>query len=121
MTATITATATDETVNPDLILGYITYRNSRNVVHDLLDGGIGVVFTAPRPRSGTLELLFEDETAAFEALALHEQESTFVLSSTERDVVDMTYVLGEGQLGLSLDDQTRTAWVLSVPYQEVIA
>jgi len=121
MSTTITAISTSASVTPLLVLGYETTRTSRNIVYDLLDGGIGIVLGSPRPRSGTLELLFDDETSAFAALTLHEQETTFSLADEDRPSVDMTYVLGEGDLSLTLDSDTRTAWVLAVPYQEVDA
>ncbi len=121
MSTTITATATSATVSPLLVLGYEATRTSRNIVHDLLDGGIGIVFTAPRLRSGTLELLFDSESAAFDALSLHEQETTFTLADDDRAAVNMTYVVGEGNLTITLDDETRFAWVVAVPYQEVSA
>lgn len=100
------------------VTGYAATRASRNVIHDTIDGGLAVVLVSPRPRSGTLELLYDDEAAAFAALNMHALETTFSLSSTERGAVGMTYVLA-GDLTIELEGQTRHLWLVRVAYQEV--
>ncbi len=119
MSTLITASGTGSTTSPELVLGYDTARESRNIVHDLISGDIAVTLIAPRPRSGTLELLYFDEAAAFAGLALHEQETTFTLDDDDSAGVSMTYVVSGSGIRLTLDDETRDAWVLSVGYQEV--
>lgn len=106
------------TVSPALVLGYQTSTESQNIVHDLIGGGIAVTLVRPRPRSGRLELLFLQEADGFLALKAHARETTFSLSDTDRPEVGMDYVT-EGAIDLSLDEQTRKRWVLSVGYQEV--
>lgn len=120
MTSLITVNdGTEESVSPTLVLGYGTSRESLNIVHDIIGGGIAVTLIRPRPRAGTLELFFSEETPAFEALELHSRESTFTLSDTDRPAVGMTYVV-EGTSDLALDG-SRKRWTLSVGYQEVEA
>lgn len=122
MTTTITATASTATTTPVVVNGYQTSRQSQNIVHDLISGGIAVALIAPRPRSGTLRLVYETEADAFAALALHEAEDSFTLTDTDVSSVNMTYVLAPGgTLSLALDEETLTVWVLEVPYQEVSA
>lgn len=118
MTSSIIANNGAGSTAPTLILGYETGRESRNVVHDLIGGGIAVALVAPRPRSGDLRLFYPAEADAWAALALHSHESTFSLTDSDRPGVGMTYV-ANGRIALALDDQTRTRWVVTVPYQEV--
>lgn len=121
MTTTITADDASGTTTPLLVLGYDTARQSRNIVHDLIGGGIAVALIAPRPRSGVLELLYSVEADAWAALALHARETTFTLVDTDVPDVNMSYLLnGTADLGLSLDQDTRKVWVLAVPYQEIV-
>lgn len=107
------------TISPALVLGYKTSRESQNIVHDIIGGGIAVTLIQPRPRSGTLELFFLTEAAAFDALTKHSLETTYTLTDTDRPSVNMTYVT-EGTIDLELDDQGRTRWVVSAGYQEVL-
>lgn len=118
MTATITAAGAG-TTTPILVLGYETKREGRNIVHDLLGGGIAVALVAPRPRSGALELLYESETLAAACVALHSLETTFTLADTDRPSIAMAYVVGPGGVGLALDDETREMWIVTVEYQEI--
>lgn len=138
MTATITANNGAGSVYPLLILGYEAEDESRNIIHDLVGGGIAAVLSTPRPRSGELQLLFADGVSpeyawvdgyyvpidpsstseAWVARALHREETTFSLIEPDRPEVEMTYVVA-GAVRITLDDQTRKAWVVTVPYQEV--
>lgn len=113
------AAGSGDTTSPLLVLGYEASRRSRNTTRDLLSGDIAVVMNSPRPRSGTLELLYDVEGDAFAAVNIHAQETTFTLETDDRVSVGMTYVLGEGDVTIALDDETRDAWVVSVPFQEI--
>lgn len=118
MTTTITATNGAGTATPQLVYGYDTERQSRNVVHDLIGGDIAVSLIAPRRRSGRLQLLFDNEADAFACLALHAQETSFTLDVDDVPGVAMTYVVN-GTVRLVLDDETHDAWTVEAGYQEV--
>jgi hypothetical protein len=119
MSVTITAANGAGSTTPITVLSpYETTRNSRNIVHDLVGGGIAVSLVAPRPRSGTLQLLYDDEVDANAALTLHAEETTFTLSETSVPSVSMQYVV-EGDVRLALEDSTLLVWILNVGYQEV--
>ncbi len=120
MTATITATnGNGSTVAIATLSPYEVTNESRNVILDLLGGGIAVALVTPRPSSGTLEFLYgTDEAAARAGLLLHQSESTFLLDDTDRPDIAIEYVLS-GSVRLRLDAETQTVWVLSVDYQEV--
>lgn len=111
---------TSTTTSPVLVLGYQTSRESQNVVHDLIGGGIAVTLVRPRPRAGTLELFYVTEAAAHAAAELHAGETSFTFTDTERTTVAMTYVV-DGSVGVELDDESREYWTVSVDYQEVEA
>jgi len=107
-----------DTISPVLVLGYETERESQNIVHDIIGGGIGVTLIRPRPRSGTLNLLFTEEADAKDALDTLSRETTFTLSDTDRSTIAMTFV-ANGRIGLVLDSETRDTWEVAVDYQEV--
>lgn len=108
------------TTSPQLVLGYDTARAGRNIVHDLIGGGIAVALIKPRLRSGRLELLYPVEADAWACLALHGLETTFQLTDTDVPAIGMRYVL-DGEIELRLDEQTQAVWIVTVPYQEVEA
>lgn len=118
MSTTITATTSGAATSPVAIDGYQTDRRSQNIIHDLISGGIAVTLIAPRPRSGTLYLVYDNEADAAAALAMHEAEDTFTLERDDLSSVNMTYVI-DGVISLAIN-ATRSGWVLSVGYQEVI-
>jgi hypothetical protein len=118
MTTTITRTSDSATTSPTLVLGYDTTRTGRNVIHNLIGGGIAVTLVPPAPRSGTLQLFYPAEADAWAALALHETADSFTLVNDERPGIGMTYVL-DGGITLTLDPETRDLWTLAVDYQEV--
>lgn len=107
-----------DTTSPTLVLGYQANRESQNIIHDIIGGGIAVTLIRPRPRAGTLRLFYLTEEDAFESLGYHSRETTFSLSDTERPSYAMTYVL-DGNLDIELDPEGRRRWVLSVDFQEV--
>ncbi|MFJ6534413.1 hypothetical protein [Microbacterium sp. NPDC091662] len=110
---------TSANVSPTLVLGYEASLESKNVVHDIIGGGIGVTLIRPRPRSGTLALFFTEESAAFAAVELHKRETSFTLSDTDRPVVGMRYIV-DGSVGIRLTDD-RKRWEVSIDFQEVEA
>lgn len=118
MTHTITATNGAGSTTPLAVAGYDAARESRNIVHDLLDGSIGVSFIAPRPRSGTLVTVYSDRAEAFAAYALYAQETTFTYVSSDLTELSMTFVL-DGSLSIEQDDELTDVWYVNVSFQEV--
>lgn len=113
-------TANDGTSNstsPTLVLGYEAEQESQNQVYDIIGGGIAVALIRPRPRSGTLELFYPDESDADDCRKLHARETSFQLI-TDRSTIAMTYVVS-GRVRVALDDETRDHWTVSVDYQEI--
>jgi hypothetical protein len=119
MSATITANNGAGTTTPHFItVPFETSWQSRNVVHDLIGGGLAVSLVEPRPRAGGLELLYLSEASAFAASALHQQESTFTLVESDRVYFTMTYVVDsiDGAADVKPTDGRVSLGALSVPY-----
>jgi hypothetical protein len=117
MAHTITANNGAGTITPVSVEGYTPSRQSRNIIHDLLDGSIGVSLITPRPRSGSLKLLFNTQADAFTALNLHGQETTFNYANTDFAAIGMKYVL-DGSVDVDYNADLQVWWV-TVGYQEV--
>lgn len=117
---TITASNGAGSTSPLAVAGYDASRRSRNVIHDLLDGSIGVSFIAPRPRSGDLVTVYTDRAEAFAAYALYAEESSFTYTSGDVTELGMTFVL-DGSLDIEAEaiDETQTVWYVRVGFQEV--
>jgi hypothetical protein len=119
MTATISAAnGAGSTVPLTILSPWETQYEARNVIHDLIGGDVAVSLVAPRPRNGSMDLLYATESDAFAAIALHREETTFTLTDTDRPSVSMSYVT-DGNLGIRLDESTLSAWIVSVGYQEL--
>lgn len=113
-------TSGSETITPVLVTGYGSSRESANIIHTVLGSPNPDVTIRPAAlRSGTLSLLFDDEAESLAAELLHTTGQTFAVVSTERASVEMTYVVGRGTIDRELDDATRDAWIVRVPFQEV--
>lgn len=117
MSTTITDGTT--TVEPVLVTGWESERETRNVLHPIINRNDHEVTLRPAvPRSGTLELLFETLADAVEAEVMHAQAKEFTLTDSDHAALAMTYV-AHGRIRLALDEDTRDAWTLSVGFQEV--
>lgn len=120
MTTTITAQdGTGATTTPRLVMSYEASNETRNQVHDTLDGGILVALYPARPRSGTLHLFYLTEADADAARVMHTRETSFTLSSTERPSINMAYVV-VGSARIVLDPDTRQRWTVDVGFQEIV-
>ena len=114
----ITATNGAGVTEPLAVAGYRTARASRNIIHDLLDGSIGVSFIPPRPRADTLVTVYTDRAAAFAAYALYAEPTTFIYQSADLPNLDMTFVL-DSRLEIEQDNAQVGVWYVHVGYQEV--
>jgi hypothetical protein len=119
VTTLITATNGAGTTTPDLVNGYEAEAASRNIFVDLLDGTVASVLRPPRPRSGTLQLVYQSKASAWSAFALHKQQTTFSITDTDVSDIGMTYAIDGDGVQIGLDDETRSVWVVSVTYQEL--
>jgi hypothetical protein len=112
--ATRTASST-----PLLVNGFETRRDTRSVLHTVMGRTDPDVTLLPATlRIGTLRLLFDNETDAAEADAMHAQPQVFTFRDSDLSSVDMKYVVS-GAVTRSLDDASRSLWTVGVDFQEV--
>lgn len=106
-------------VAPELVLGIQHQARTRNVVHEILGRSAPDITLRPAAsRSGTWRLFFLDEESAAAAFDLHTQPGVFVMDYPERPTSNMSYV-PIGDVRITLDDTTRTRWVVEVDYREI--
>jgi hypothetical protein len=111
------------TVTPLLTLGYTATRKSGSQVHRVPGAQYDAVTThSASGRTGTLKFLFDSAPAAQQAEALIATGLPFRLTDDEQPTINMTAVLGDGQITTTLltDDDTYL-WTVEFPYVEQAA
>lgn len=136
-------TAGPNIIVPTLVLGHQATRSSRNIVHEILGNpNPDVTFRPAKSRSGRMRLLFAtavssgfdwvdgyyvevvagadpeaDSLAAVNVLATYAGAMQFTAAG--RPTLTMSFIVGEGDITRTLDDQTRRTWVVEFDFQEV--
>lgn len=110
---------------PTIMLGLNTESESRNIVHPILGRSHeDVTLRAAGPRTGTIELGFQgpgSEAASREAEMIHATPAVFSIFTDERTTLPSAYIVDSGgRITRILEDESRDAWVVSIPYREVI-
>jgi len=113
-----TITTGSGTITPDLVLGYQAASDTRNARHSPLTGPASFTLRGEGLRAGTLQLLFEIDTAAYAAYAQLAVPGVFTLASTEEPEIGMKFAR-DGQMTIALDSQLLKKWVVSVGFQEI--
>jgi hypothetical protein len=93
--------------------------DSRNLVHELLGGGVAITFGGAPLRAATLEMYFDSETESAEAFEFFKDGYVFELTDTDAPSTNMYFVVA-GSIERSRDMDTDTAWLLTVDVQEVV-
>ncbi|MBX3094306.1 MAG: hypothetical protein KF680_07210 [Cryobacterium sp.] len=106
------------TVTPLQVLGYEADRRGQNITHELVDGDVAISLRRAQLRKGNLELLFDDRATAFTCLTMHSRPARLTLSEDDLSEISMQYVV-DGELRISLDPSTQTAWTVRVGFREV--
>lgn len=105
---------------PTIVDGYEARREVRNVIHPILGNeSPSVTFRPAGLRRGSLRCVFADRVAAQAAFGVLATGQVFTLADADVPTLDMSFVVDEGDLTIHLDDLTRSAWVVTVPFQEV--
>lgn len=108
------------TVVPMMVLGWNASNRSRSVVHAVIGrADPDVTLRAAATRSGDLSILCESEAQANEVVALHVAGLVLTLTEDVLTTVSMEYVVA-GDIRAELNPDTRSRWVVTVPYQEVV-
>jgi hypothetical protein len=109
------------TIEPTLAENYEAARTAGAVVHDVPGKPFpDVTLRDASARRGRLVIVFDGELRARDALDILGRPEVFTLASIERPSIDMSFVVANGDIGLTLDDRTRDHWRLSVPFVEVL-
>lgn len=118
MTTTIT-TGTD-TLRPLLaeLDSYAANAQSRNVVHEILDGPPVVTLRDASPDTGELVLIFTTEQAALDALEVHKMAAVFTIADTDRAALNFRYIF-DGNATVALDPSTVNHWRVRISYRKL--
>lgn len=110
-----------DTITPTLVTGYRSGRAPATRVHQIIGrSDPDVTFAPTSMRAGTLELLVEDEASAATAEQLLAAPASWSLDDPDRPTIAMSFVVSDaGQLERELEDESRDAWLIRVPYIEV--
>lgn len=121
MTSTITTGA--GTITPTLLLGYQAARQAQTIVHPILGRADPDVTLRPATlRTGTLGMGFSGVGSAAASKAAEDLLATaalFTLSDTDLPSIGMKFAV-TGNITRELEDETRSAWLVSVDYTEVL-
>ncbi|MEV8265965.1 hypothetical protein AB0P00_17645 [Microbacterium sp. NPDC077057] len=108
------------TLTPELIDGYEAIRPTHTVVHDILNRpNPDITFRAPGLRRGQFRCLFPEQADALSAFAVLSIPQVFAITDPEVDAIDMSFIVGEGDLSITLDEDTRDVWWITIPFVEV--
>ncbi|MDY0827541.1 hypothetical protein SK224_00205 [Microbacterium sp. BG28] len=106
---------------PHALQRYESARPSGNIVHKILGREDPDVTMRPAQlRRGTLELVYLDAASAIAAEELHSRGEVLALAH-DVDGISMSYVVGDGDIGRRQDGSVRSVWIVTVPFQQVLA
>lgn len=101
--------------------GWEATRPARSVVHEVLGRSDPDVTLRPAgTRRGTLRLVFAAEADAADASVVLGRGEVFTFADPDRGTLGMSFVVADGDVSLSLDDETRDVWIVLVPFVEVV-
>lgn len=91
---------------------------SRNVIHELLGGGVAVTFGAEAKSTTTLEMLFTSEAACLDAFTKLNTGHLFQLTDYSKTSTSMYFAVA-GTIQRSYEIESDDTWVITVDVQEV--
>lgn len=94
---------------------------SRNTIHTLMSGLTAATLMQGTMRSGILKLLFETEAAAYNCAAKHTELGTWGFTDDENPYSAMIYATTGGGTISVYQDETRTLWIVEIPFSELPA
>lgn len=105
---------------PEVVDGFEANREARTIVHTILGrSDPDITFRPLGMRAGTLSLVFASGASAAAAENILLSQQVFTLRDSAVPEVGMSFVVADGELVTRLDDGTRKAWIVEVPYREV--
>jgi hypothetical protein len=106
------------TFSPYLRLNATQSINSRNVVHELIGGGVAVTFGGTTEDVTTLEMLFTSEADSLTAYDQLNAGHVFELVDYSKTSTSMFFVVA-GTVSREYLTETEDTWQISVDVQEV--
>lgn len=108
------------TITPDIVDGWRASREARTIVHTILGRAApDVTFRPAGIRSGSLTCVFSVEADAAAAADVFAIPQVLTLTDADRPHLAMSFVVADGDIDVSLDDETRDVWIVTVPFREV--
>lgn len=108
-----------DTYTPDAVEVFMTERESRNIVHNVIGRANPDITLRPAGlRTGTLSVVFRDELDALAFDDAHAVGAVFTYDSGSRPTLSMTYV-PVGRLTRELDPSSLAFWRVTFDFQEV--
>lgn len=92
---------------------------TRNVVHDLLGGGIAVTFGGNNQPTTTLEMLFTSEASCLDAYTKLNTGHVFELTDYSKTSTSMYFVVA-GTVTREYLTNTEDTWIITARVQKVI-
>jgi hypothetical protein len=92
--------------------------SSRNVIHELLGGGVSVTFGGESKATTTLEMLFTSEASSLDAYNKLNTGHVFELTDYSKTSTS-TYFVVAGSINREYLTNTEDTWVINVDIQEV--
>lgn len=92
--------------------------DSRNVVHDLLGGGVAVTFGGEAKSTTTLEMLFTSEASCLDAYTKLNTGHIFQLTDYSKTSTSMYFAVA-GSLNRTYEVDSEDTWIITVDVQEV--
>ncbi|HTN57522.1 MAG TPA: hypothetical protein VL043_04590 [Protaetiibacter sp.] len=104
------------TVLLDAVDGFEGSSEARTIAHTTF-AGVAFTLRPAAPEAGVLTCVVESDAAAAQLYEIARTGSVLTLA-TDRAGVGMDFAVVEGEVTRALDD-TRTVWVIEIPFQEV--
>lgn len=92
--------------------------DSRNLIHELIGGGVAVTFGGSSKSTSTLEMLFSSEAAALDAYTQLNTGHIFQLTDYSKTSTSMYFVIS-GTISRAYEIESADTWVISCDIQEV--
>lgn len=116
-----TITHSGGSIVPAVVDGFEASRQMRTIVHTILGRpDPDITYRPAGLRKGTMTLVFATGAAAAAAEAALVVPQVFTLNDPDVPQVAMSFVVADGEVSRSLDSVTRVAWLVTVPFQEVL-
>lgn len=93
--------------------------DSRNIIHELLGGGVAVTFGGTSLATSSLEMLFTTEAAALDAYNKLNTGHIFQLTDYSKTSTSMYFVVS-GSITREYLTESADTWVVSCDIQQVV-